>query len=98
MLLNFKFKFKSTDGFNMSFGARDDRMNVGFANTLKLKPDEIEWYTGKYSVLPDVDHVTLETKNKLMSNDVTVFAIPLWEVSNPEGGTTIYIGGENLYG
>lgn len=55
-------------------------------------------YTGAYTVTPDVEPITLQTKDKVMTDDVTVFKIPLWEVSNPFGGTTIYIGGEEVYG
>ena len=35
---------------------------------------------------------TLPTASKTMYTDVTVKAIPYYDVSNPSGGTTIYIG------
>lgn len=56
-------------------------------------------YKGSYDVTPDAHNaVVLETKDKLMMDDVTVFKIPVWEVSNPQNGQTIYIGENNIYG
>lgn len=51
-------------------------------------------YTGSYNVIPKVKSQKLETKNKSMTNDINVEKIPYSEVSNPEGGKTIVIGGE----
>ena len=52
-------------------------------------------YTGKYSVTPEVDTAqTLETAGKYLTNDVTVNAIPDYEVSNEAGGNTFIIGKE----
>lgn len=50
-------------------------------------------YTGDYIVDPDFSGKTLETKGKTMGEDVTVKPIEVTRVSNPSGGTTIYIGG-----
>ena len=50
-------------------------------------------YTGDYTVNPDFNGKTLETKGKTMGEDVTVKPIEVTRVSNPSGGTTIYIGG-----
>ena len=52
-------------------------------------------YTGEYSVTPEVDTVqTLETAGKYLTNDVTVKAIPDYEVTNEAGGNTFIIGKE----
>ena len=52
-------------------------------------------YGGEYSVTPEVDTVqTLETAGKYMTNDVTVNAIPDYEVTNEAGGNTFIIGKE----
>ena len=52
-------------------------------------------YTGEYSVTPEVDNAqTLETAGTYMTNDVTVKAIPDYEVSNEAGGNTFIIGKE----
>lgn len=52
-------------------------------------------YGGTYTVTPEVDTVqTLETAGKYLTNDVTVNAIPDYEVSNEAGGNTFIIGKE----
>lgn len=52
-------------------------------------------YTGDYTVTPEVDTAqTLETAGTYMTNDVTVKAIPDYEVSNEAGGNTFIIGKE----
>lgn len=48
-------------------------------------------YLGPYDVVPMIDEQKLNTKNKSMEDDVTVFAIPYSSVSNPEGGETVNI-------
>lgn len=51
-----------------------------------------EIYKGEYSVTPSTQQQVLETKNKSMKDNVTVFEIPIYEVGN-EFGTTMIIGG-----
>lgn len=48
-------------------------------------------YTGDYVVDPSFVKSTLPTKDKLLLEDVTVNPIEVARVSNPSGGTTIYI-------
>ena len=52
-------------------------------------------YEGTYEVIPKA-HVEqiLETKNKSMTDNVTVREIPYSEVTNPQGGKTANIGFE----
>jgi len=50
-------------------------------------------YKGDYVVDPRFEAQTLETKDKIMSDDVTVNPIEVARVSNPSGGKTIFIGG-----
>lgn len=50
-------------------------------------------YKGDYEVIPGPDAQSLETANKTMKDDVTIKAIPYYDVSNPYG-RTIYIGGD----
>lgn len=64
--------------------------------TLDIVPSfSNEIYDGVYVVTPkiNIDQI-LETKDKIMENDVTVLKIPLWETSNESGGTTVYIAME----
>ena len=53
-----------------------------------------EPYEGPYDVTPKVTAQTLPTAKKLMRDDVSVRAIPYFDVSNPAGGNTIYIANE----
>lgn len=54
----------------------------------------VEIYDGEYDVTPDFTKQKLLTKQKMMEKDVTVQQIPVFEVSNEAGGTTVYIGKE----
>lgn len=49
-------------------------------------------YEGVYDVTPTVDGQILATENKLMGKDLRIKEIPITEVSNNSGGTTVTIG------
>lgn len=55
-------------------------------------PEGIETYDGDYTVIPKVSEQRMQTKNKMMKDNVTIEQIPFHEVSN-ETGTTVVIGG-----
>ena len=68
-------------------------------NPISLVVDEtgggggrLPYYEGTYEVTPRKVEQVLATKNKSMSDDVTVFSIPYAEVSNLGGGLTATIG------
>ena len=52
-----------------------------------------ETYDGTYEVTPTFSRQTLNTYNKLMTDDLTVRPIEVSRISNPQGGKTIFIGG-----
>lgn len=52
----------------------------------------LPYYEGEYVVTPKIIEQVLKTKDKSMSDDVTVKEIPYHEVSNPKG-LTVTIGG-----
>ena len=52
-----------------------------------------ETYDGTYEVTPTFSKQTLNTYNKLMTDDLTVRPIEVIRTSNPQGGKTIFIGG-----
>ena len=52
-----------------------------------------ETYDGTYEVTPTFSKQTLNTYNKLMTDDLTVRPIEVSRISNPQGGNTIFIGG-----
>lgn len=68
-------------------------LSVGKAKVV-IRDVPSEPYVGSYEVMPTVKVQRLGTENKLMQQDVTVHAIPYYDVSNTAGGNTIYIGSE----
>lgn len=49
-------------------------------------------YEGPYDATPTVDGLTLPTRHRSMSKDVSVEPIPIGSVSNDSGGRTVTIG------
>jgi hypothetical protein len=66
----------------------------GSVNVSSVFTASNETYSGPYSVTPSMEPKTLSTKDKLMTKDVTVQAVPVFRVSNTSGGTTVYIANE----
>ena len=50
-------------------------------------------YAGEYEVTPKIEAQTLNTANRSMERDMTIHAIPYYEVDNDYNGQTIVIGG-----
>lgn len=71
-------------------GAPTVRMRVGAAVVV---PSAGNPYNGPYEVVPKVEAQTLPTKQKYLSEDVQVLAVPYYEADNPIG-TTIFIASE----
>lgn len=65
-----------------------------------LEPDsdsknKHDFYLGSYQVVPKAnEEQILETKNRIMTDNVTILEIPYYEVSNDSNGTTVYIAKE----
>lgn len=55
---------------------------------------ELPKYTGAYAVTPAVYATSVPTAQKYMEGDITIKAIPYYDVSNTAGGNTVYIGEE----
>lgn len=51
-------------------------------------------YKGDYTITPKVGAQQMPTKGKIMADDVTIKAIPIFDVSNQSGGSTVYIAKE----
>lgn len=71
----------------------DDGSELDVDLDIAIQINDADPYEGDYTVTPRVDSQTMETRGKIMSNDVTILAIPYYDTSNPYG-TTIYIGSE----
>lgn len=83
----FSFTFENNSGFDFSFD--NPSWSFDFTERISTPP-----YEGDYEVtsLPFQDQL-YETKGYRMRDDLTVKAIPYEEVSNPQGGKTVTIGG-----
>ena len=70
-------------------------INVNFGNVQRVPlEDNYKKYDGEYDITPlAYQQQELETKNKILEENVTVREVPFYEVSNTEG-TTVYIGSE----
>lgn len=94
--MRFSVVFKELDrNIPVSFRELDSYFQVEFKSfqTTNAAPD-IEYYKGDYAVTPKVTAQTLPTAQKTMGEDLTVLAIPFYNVSNNSGGKTIYIARE----
>lgn len=49
-------------------------------------------YTGTHEVTPQTTAQVLQTADKRLTDDITVLAIPFYEVSNEAGGSTFCVG------
>ena len=71
----------------------NNSITVNIGNASISKPN----YDGDYTVIPSINEQTLETKNKVMLDNLNIKEIPYFQTSN-EYGDTIYIGKEIDYG
>ena len=63
---------------------------MDFGEITLVRVDKV--YDGEYDVIPRVYQQILETKDKLMLDDVTVQVIPLVKTINQSNGYTVTIG------
>lgn len=72
---------------------QDFQILPGFLKATPIDPKEP--YEGPYTV---VSHAgisqILDTKDKIMTENLIVLPISYYETSNPKGGLTVYIGGD----
>lgn len=80
-----------TEALKVEF-AKGQTFGVDFGQLTEVGK-EYEHYAGDYDVVPGREGTVLETQDKVMDDDVVVHPIPFFEVSNPSGGYTCYIGG-----
>lgn len=66
-----------------------------YGSTTIVEPHAHATYQGEYVVTPQHDTgITLDTNDKLMTEDVTVKKIPYYETTNVSNGYTVYIASE----
>lgn len=54
--------------------------------------EQFPLYSGQYAIVPSTNEQNLTTKNKILTDDIAVNAIPYAEVTNNTGGLTVTIG------
>lgn len=94
MILKITFS-ESYQDFNLQFHSPSCALPTEFGEIQTLtKYVGGDPYEGEYSVTPRTEQQTIPTKDKVMLEDVTVQAIPFYNVSNNSGGSTVYIAKE----
>lgn len=84
-------RFVDSDGFRGTFGNSTD-FTGSFGEGSIIVQCDYPVYTGETSVTPKANEQTiLETNEKVLMSDITVFEVPYFQVSNPQGGNTAYI-------
>ena len=73
---------------------QQDPVTVQVDAVTRTSASDAPVYDGPYEAIPKVDAQTLPTAKKLMTDDVTVHGVPFYEVSNDQGGNTVYIAKE----
>ena len=73
-----------TDG-----GAIRGTIHVGHLSSSQFLP-----YEGEYEVEPLVSSQVLSTRDKIMTDDLTILSISYQDVSNAAGGRTVTIGSD----
>lgn len=70
------------------------RQNGSIAGSMRVPIGvvPIDNYEGPYDIIPKVEEQIMDTAGKRMTDDVSIQAIPLYEVSNT-CGLTLIIGG-----
>jgi len=59
-----------------------------------LSMGNYDFFEGNYEIIPKIIPQNLETKGKVMKNNINIREIPYYEVSNDSSGNTVYIGGD----
>lgn len=80
---------------NVDFRTRNEKIKVDFEH-LQVVSDNVgvDYYKGNYTVTPKVEKQELATRQKFLTENVKIKEIPFFEVSNLEGGQTVFIGKE----
>lgn len=95
-MAHFIVKFlESISKFDVKFREGASEFNMDFGELSVLPNAEV--YSGSYEITPAVELQTVGTAQKFMKYDMTINAIPYFDVSNTAGGSTVYIGNELEY-
>lgn len=80
--------------YNKQISEYEWRLNVAAENGAESS-EEHEQYTGSYEVTPKAfESQTLETSDKILTDDIVISEVPYYETANATGGVTSYIAKE----
>ena len=80
---------------DVDFSAKDKKLNAEFQCFQRIaEQGDVDYYDGSYTVTPKVEEQSLPTSKKYLAEDARIKEIPIFEVSNLEGGQTVFIGKE----
>lgn len=94
--MRFDVTFRELDKkLDVDFCPRNEQIKVDFEH-LQVVSDNVgvDYYKGDYTVTPKVEKQELATRQKFLTENVKIKEIPFFEVSNLEGGQTVFIGKE----
>ena len=92
--MRFLVDFNIVEQHIVEFDVTNQNLRVEFDSVQTVStPVEIEAYSGPYNVTPKTEPQTLKTADKRMTDDVSIKAIPYYEMDNQKG-TTVFIGRE----
>ena len=77
---------------------KQKQINVEIGKAIIYSGASYPTYTGAYEMMPSFNEKELQTKNKVLEENVVFHAIPVYSVSNPAGGNTVTIGELENYG
>lgn len=78
--------------FETGFGSDAAGFDADFGQVGKVPASEV--YDGPYEITPEVVAQEIPTAEKFLEENMTVKAIPFYDVGNTSGGRTVYIGKE----
>lgn len=79
-----------TPDVSIAVGTNSRDLELAVSRGSGVAPED---YSGSYTVVSSLyDNTTMQTKNKRMTDDVTIRPIPIHAVENPSGGMTVTIG------
>lgn len=85
---------EATQRFTTTMGGLDQSFDANFDQIQEVTVVNGVPYEGEYGITPKIESQVLPTKNKVMTDDLTIREIPIYETSNQSGGTTVYIAKE----
>lgn len=81
---------------NLTVKFADNDLNLKFNFGEIIQVSDLPKYEGDYTIIPKITAQTMKTQDKLMTDNVTIKEIPYFEVSNPQSGKTVIIGGTEI--